>query len=329
MRIFSCSGIAQTLVLSIALFTLCNCAEAQQPNVPKIGWLGTRPEGAGGRDILRRRLHDLGYVDGKNITFESRFANNDVGLLPALADELVRLKVAVLFTPGINEALAAKKATTTIPIIFSTTTDPVATGLVKSLSRPGSNITGLTYIGTMLSGKRLELLKEAVPRLSRVALLWNRNDPGSTEQWEKSQLAAPGLGLQLHSMEVSDANKYDRAFKDAIQARSTAVAITQSALNNSYQKRMAGLAIKNHLPTIYPRVDFTENGGLMSYGADQTDLYRRAASLVDKILKGAKPADIPVEQPTKFEFVVNLKTAKQIGLTIPPNVLARADRVIR
>jgi putative tryptophan/tyrosine transport system substrate-binding protein len=310
---------------------------AQQAKVTKIGSLGTRPaSGASGSSgtgvalqLTRQALRDLGYIEGKNIVFEYRSADNKLDRLPALADELVRLKVDVIFTPGINEALAAKNATRTIPVVFSTTADPVAAGLVDSLARPGGNITGFTYIGAVLSGKRLELLKETVPKLSRVALLWNPQDPGSTQQWRESQLSARELGLQLYSMEVSNADKYEDAFEEATKARSGAVAVTQSALTNSYQKRIADLAAKKRLPTIYPRGDFVENGGLMSYGADQTEPSRRIASMIDKILKGAKPADLPVEQPTKFELVINLKTAKALGLKIPPIVMMRAEKVIK
>ena len=274
-------------------------------------------------------LRDLGYVEGKNIAFEYRFADNKVDRLPALADELVRLKVDVLVTPGINEALAAKNATRTIPIVFMISADPVVAGLVDSLARPGGNITGFTDIGAVLAGKRLELLKETVPKLSRVAVLWDPQNPSSAQVWKESQLPARELGLQLHSMEVSSADKYESAFKEATKARSGALASTSNALANSNQKRIADLATKNRLPAIYPREDWITNGGLMSYGPDRADVYKRVAVFVDKILKGTKPADLPVEQPTKFEFIINLKAAKQIGLTIPPNVLARADRVIK
>ena len=231
--------------------------------------------------------------------------------------------------PRSAEALAAKNATRTIPIVFFGVGDPVAAGLVDSLARPGGNITGFTTIAAVLAGKRLELLKETIPKLSRVAVLWDPQDPSSAQQWKESQLPARELGLQLHSMEVSSADKYESAFKEATKARSAALAVTPSALAISNQKRIADLATKNRLPAIYPRGDFVASGGLMSYGADRTEPYRRAASMVDKILKGAKPADLPVEQPTKFEFIINLKAAKQIGLTIPPNVLVRADKVIK
>jgi len=319
--------------LCAMLFALCFTAvEAQQPaKVSKIGWLGTRPPfgSTGGPELFREEFRKLGYIEAKNFALEYRSAENKIERLPALADELVRLKVDVLFTPGINEALAAKNVTSIIPIVFSTTADPVAAGLVDSLARPGGNITGFTYIGAVLSGKRLELIKETIPRLSRLAVLWNPQDPGSTQQWKESILAARELRLQLHSMEVSAADQYESAFKEAIKSHCAAIAVTQNALALSNQKRIADLAAKHRLPAIYSRGDHVESGGLMSYGADQLEPYRRTAVMVDKILKGAKPADLPVERPKKFEFIINLKAAKQIGLTIPPNVLARADKVIR
>ena len=223
-----------------------------------------------------------------------------------------------------------RSATKTIPVVFlGAVTDPVGSGLVNSLSRPGGNVTGFTTIAEVLAGKRLELLKETIPNLTRVAVLWDSQGREINPQWTESQLAARQLGLQLHSMEVNSAEKYDRALKEAIKARSAALAVTQHALANSNQKQIVALATKNRLPAIYYRRDFVENGGLMSYGADRDESFRRAAVMVDKILKGAKPADIPVEQPTKFELIINLKAAKQIGLTIPPNVLARANKVIR
>jgi putative ABC transport system substrate-binding protein len=207
--------------------------------------------------------------------------------------------------------------------------DPVAAGLVDSLARPGGNITGFTTISAVLAGKRLELLKETVPKLSRVAVMWNPQDPGSAQQWKESQLSARQLGLQLYSMEVTSAAKYENAFKEATKARSAALAVTLSPLTNSNQKRITDLATKNRLPAIYPRGDWVASGGLMSYGPDQAEPFSRVASMVDKILKATNPADLPVEQPTKFEFIINLKAAKQIGLTIPPSVLYRADRVIK
>jgi len=319
------------LAILVLLVGCVGMGEAQQQaKVAKIGWLGVRPDDSTTSfELFRRALRALGYVDGKNITFEYRSADNKFDRLPALADELVRLKVDVLVTSSTPAALAAKNATRTIPIVFLNVADPVAAGLVDSLARPGGNITGLTNIAPVLAGKRLELLKETIPKLSRVALLWNPQASGSTQQWKESQLAARELGLQLHSMEVTSADKYESAFKEAAKAHSAALAVTASALAASNRKLIVELATKNRLPAIYARGDYVESGGLMSYGADQAELYRRAAVFVDKILKGAKPADLPVEQPTKFELIINLKTAKQIGVTIPPNVLARADRVIK
>jgi len=301
----------------------------QQTKVFKIGWLSARRASNVGQETIVRMLRDLGYIEGKNTAYEYRFADDKLDRLPALADELVRLKVDVIHTPGTPGALALKKATQTIPIVFSDVTDPVAAGLVDSLARPGGNITGFSSIEALLAGKRLELLKETVSKLSRVAVLWDPRNPSSTQEWKESQRAARELGLQLHSMEVSSANKYEEAFKEAIKARSGALAVLSSPLASSNQEQIAELAARNRLPAIYVQSSFITIGGLMSYGPDQTERYRRVAVFLDKILKGAKPADLPVEQPTKFEFIINLKAAKQIGLTIPPNVLARADRVIK
>jgi putative tryptophan/tyrosine transport system substrate-binding protein len=318
------------LALCALLFALCSSAFAQQQaRTPKIGWLSARSGSPAGREIIIRMLRDLGYVEGKNVAFEYRFADDKLERLPALADELVRLKVDVLLTPGTPSALALKKATQTIPIVFMDVTDPVAAGLVDSLARPGGNITGFSSIEAVLAGKRLELLKETVAKLSRVAVLWDPRNPGSAQEWKESQLAARELGLQLHSMEVSSADKYQAAFKAAIKARCGALAVLSTPLASSNQDQIAELAAKNRLPAIYVQGSFVTAGGLMSYGFDRTERYRRTAVFVDKILKGTKPADLPVEQPTKFEFIINLKAAKRIGLTIPPNVLARADRVMR
>jgi putative tryptophan/tyrosine transport system substrate-binding protein len=313
------------------LFALCSVGEAQQQaKVPKIGYLGTS-SGSGpgvGHGVLRRELLQLGYVEGKNIAYEYRYGENKLDRLPALADELVRLKVDVLVTGATPATLAAKNAARTIPIVFVGVGDPVASGLVDSLARPGGNITGLTNISAVLAGKRLELLKETVPKLSRVAVLWDPQAPGSP-QWKESQLPARALGLQLHSMEVSSADKYEAAFKEAIKAGSSGLAVTQQTLAGSNRKQIVELAAKHRLPAIYPGRGFVESGGLMSYGPDRDEPYRRAAVMVDKILKGAKPADIPVEQPTKFELMINLKTAKALGLTIPPVVLMRAEKVVK
>jgi putative ABC transport system substrate-binding protein len=321
-----------SILVGVTLLGVAAVAEPQQPaKVGKIGWLSIGSDSGPGSTIraVPPELRALGYVEGKNIAFDYRYADNKLDRLPALADELVRLKVDVLVTPGTPAAIAAKNATRTIPIVFFRVSDPVPLGLVDSLSRPGGNVTGFTEISEVLAGKRLELLKETVPKLSRVAVLWNPQNPGNAQQWKESQLPARELGLQLHSMEVSSADKYEGAFKEAVKARSGALAVAQDALAGSNLKLIADLAIKHRLPASYPRGEFVDNGGLMSYGPDPDESFKRVASMIDKILKGAKPADLPVEQPTKFELVINLKTAKQIGLTIPPEVLARASRLIK
>jgi putative ABC transport system substrate-binding protein len=317
-----------SLTLCVWIIPLCNQAEAQQRMTPTIGWLALRPTSAGaGIEIFRREISKLGYVEGKNITIEYRSADNKIDRLPALADELIALKVTVLVTPAINELLAAKKATTTIPIVFAVVSDPVSFGVVHSLAKPGGNATGLSNISSTLIGKRLEVLKEVIPRLSRAAILFNPKSEGADQFWKESQLPARELGLHLYAMQVSSVDGYEIAFKEALKAGVNGIAV-QSIITGT-QKQIAGVAAKNRLPAIYPREDYVESGGLLSYGPDRVEPYSRAAVFVDKILKGAKPAELPVEQPTKFELVINLKTAKQISLTIPPNVLARADRVIK
>jgi putative tryptophan/tyrosine transport system substrate-binding protein len=319
------------LPLTVFLLTI-PFAHAQQPTkIPKIGWLGGRspsgPAGAGER--VRQALAGLGYIEGKSITIEYRYAEDKLERLPALAGELVRLNADVIIAPTTIEVRAAKNATKTIPIVFYNVPDPVGSGLVDSLARPGGNITGFSTINALLSGKRLEILKETIPKLTRVAVLWDPKNPASAEQWKDSQEPARQLGLQLHSMEVSSADKYESAFKEAVKARSGAVLMTQSTLGAANSRKIVEFAAKNRLATISTRGEYVMFGGLMSYSAAEAESFRRAAVYIDKILKGAKPADLPIEQPTKFEFVINLKTAKQIGLTIPPNVLARADKVIR
>jgi putative ABC transport system substrate-binding protein len=316
-------------LLATLWLTTVSSAEAQQTKIPKVGWLGARSASAPARDLFGRELHALGYVEGKTIAFEYRYAEGRLDRLPALVDELIRLKVDVLLTPATPATVAAKNATRTIPIVFYTGSDPVALGLVDSLARPGGNITGFTTIEATLVGKRLELLKESIPKLSRVAALWNPEDPISAQSWKESQLPARELGLALHSMEVSSADKFEGAFKEATKAGSAALALMGSPFFFSHQRQVTELTAKHRLPAIYAQREFVGSGGLMSYGADEAEPYRRAAIFVDKILKGAKPADLPVEQPTKFELVINLKTAKQIGLAIPPNVLVRAAKVIR
>jgi ABC-type uncharacterized transport system substrate-binding protein len=322
-----------SILLAVILLAVAAIAEAQQQSkVPKIGWLDSGPTVRDTRlgEVFLRRLRELGYVEGKNITIEYRSANDKLDRLRTLAGELVRLNVDVLVTSTTPAAIAAKNATKTISIVFILlAADPVAAGLIDSLARPGGNITGLTNIAAELGGKRLELLKETVPKLTRVALLWDPQNSGSLQAWKESQRPARELGLQLHSMEVSSADKFEDAFNDAIKARSAALAVTPTILATSNRKQVVELAAKTRLPAIYARNEFVESGGLMSYGTDLNEHYRRAAIYVDKILKGAKPADIPVEQPTKFELIMNLSAAKQIGLTIPQRVLTQADKVIK
>ena len=318
------------VVLGAVVLALSVAAEAQQPaKVYKIGWLGFRPRASLATAAFERELRARGYVVGRNIAIEYRSAEGKPDRFALLSDELVRLNVDVVVTPGTPATLAAKNATKTIPIVFTAVADPVPAGIVDSLARPGGNITGFTEISEVLAGKRLLLLKETILKLSRVAVLWNPRNPGNAQQWKQSQLSAKELGLELYSIEVSSADNYEGAFKEAIKTRSGALAVAQDSLAQFNLKLIADLATKNRLAAIYPRAEFVLSGGLMSYGSDPAETYRRAAVYIDKILRGAKPADLPVEQPTKFELVINLKTAKQIGLTIPPNVLARADRVIK
>jgi putative ABC transport system substrate-binding protein len=280
---------------------------------------------------LKRRLRDLGWVEGRNVVIDSRRAANDPKRLPSLAKELVELKVDVIVASATPAIGAAKNVTATIPIVMSGAADPVASGFVASLARPGGNITGLSLQSPELAGKRLELLKEIVPTLSRVAFLAHSGDPAHKLFLKEAQDIAPIIGIRIQPLAVQGPEEFELAFAAMVRERAGALVVqplfTGSALGLG--PTVAGLAIKNRMPSLSDGIRFPEAGGLMSYGANRLDLWRRAATFVDKILKGAKPADLPVEQPIKFDFIVNLKTAKQIGLTIPPNVLVRADRVIR
>jgi ABC-type uncharacterized transport system substrate-binding protein len=318
--------------LCAMLFALCVSAQAQQPTkFPRIGILdsGTRSASSGRIEAFRRRLLELGYVEGRNIAFEFRFADGKNDRLPDLAVALVRLKADVLVSSGGNSTTRAlQQATYTIPIVMTSGSDAVDGGLISSLARPGGNVAGLTALWDDLSGKRLELLRETIPKLSRVGVMWDSGG-GRKTQWKANQTAAQQLGLQLHSMEVRSGDDLEIAFRDAMKAGVGALAVTASTSFSSIQRRISDLAKKNRLPAMYASQQYVDVGGLMYYGARISDLYRRAAVYVNKILKGTRPADLPVEQPTKFEFIINLKAAKQIGLTIPPNVLARADRVFR
>jgi len=318
------------LIMIMAVGAGAAIAEAQQPTkVRKIGYLASASALGPLEEAFRQGLRELGYVEVKNIAIEYRFAQGKLDRLFDLAAELVRLKVEVIVTPGTLDAFAARRATTTIPIVMAASGDAVATGLVASLARPGGNVTGLTALARELSGKRLELLKEAVPGLSRVAVLWNAANPDKARDLEETQVAAGALRLQLQSLEVRAPNDLESAFRATNGKRVGALFTLTDALIIAHQSRIVELAAKGRLPAIFSEREFTEIGGLMSYGPNDADLYRRAATYVDKILKGAKPGELPVQQPTRFELVINLKMAKKIGITIPPEMLARADKVIR
>ena len=320
------------LVCLLASVLLAPVSVQAQPlqKIPRIGYLNVpSPAEVPGRyRAFREGLRELGYEDGKTIRIEYRFASGKLDRLPALAAELVHLKVDVIVSGGPTPTRAAKQATRTIPIVMAFDSDPVGNGFVKSLARPGGNITGLSNVAPEISGKRLELLKDVVPKLSRVAVFGMSTNPGNALSLKETEMAARALGLQISYFNVRSPGDIESAFQAAMKQRVEAVLVLNFP---TVYKRNAifGLAARNRLPAIYFESSFAEEGGLMTYGASLADLDRRSAVYVDKILKGAKPADLPVEQPTKFELVINLKTAKQIGLTIPPNVLARADKVIR
>ena len=306
--------------------------DAQQPKkISRVGYLAAVSAAADAPrlEAFRQGLRDLGYIEGQNLIIEYRHEGGGFERLPELAAELVGQKPDVLVAVTTNAAQAAKKATTTIPLVFMGVTDPVTAGLVESLARPGGNTTGITNMAAILTGKRLELLKETIPQVSRVAVLWDPQSPGSVPQWQDSQLPARELGLQLYSMEVSSVDKYEAAFKAAVEARNTALWVTLNPLANSNQTKIADLAINNGLPSICARSDYSENGCMMAYGPGYGIEGRDGARYVDKILKGTKPADIPVEQPMKFELVINLQTATKLGLTIPQSVLFQADKIIK
>ncbi len=320
------------VVLATILLATVSFAEAQQPKkVPRIGYLGSNfPTTNPARiEAFRQGLRELGYVEGKNIDLEWRYAEGKADRLPGLAAELVRLKVDIILTSGSTSTGHAKEATVTIPIVMAQVNDPVANGFVASLARPGGNITGLATLAPEISGKQLELLKEIVPRLSRVAVLGTSTQPGNAQSLRETELAARAFGVKLQYLDVLSSKDIETAFRAASKGRADVVLVLGGAVLNSHRTQIADLAAKNRLPAVHGQPEFMDAGGLMFYGASITEMFRRAATYVDKILKGAKPADLPVEQPTKFELVINLKAAKQIGLTIPPNVLARADKVIK
>jgi len=318
-------------LLIAALLLTVSIAEAQQPKkVPRIGLLlpYSQPVSPLRINAFRQGLHSLGYTEGKNVVIEYRFAEGKPDRLPDLATELVRLGVDVIVTTSTPGVSAAKNASSTIPIV-SITADPVASGLVESLARPGGNVTGLTNLAPDLSGKRLELLKEAVPGATRVGFLWNRLSTAASVSLKPTQETANALGLQLQSFEVQNTENFDSAFQTMIRKRAQAFLTSPGPIIFSHQAQIIQFAANNRLPAIYTYSEFVDAGGLSSYNPSYDDLYRRAAIYVDKILKGRKPTDLPVEQPTKFELVINLKAAKQIRLTIPPTILARADKVIK
>jgi len=307
-------------------------AHAQQAKkVPRIGFLGaaSATSQASRLDAFRQGLRDLGYVEGKSIIIEYRDAEGKFERLPKLAAELVGLKVDIIVTQGSPAAEAAKKTTSTIPIVMATGGDAVGSGLVASLARPGGNITGLSTLATDLAAKRLELLKEVVPKASLVAIPLNPANATNPLQLKEIKAAAPALGVILLSVEVKGADDLETAFTVIRKNRAGGIIVLSDPMFGTHRRRIAEFTVKSRLPAIYPGPEFVDAGGLMSYGNNFDDLFRRAATYVDKILKGAKPADLPVEQPKKFEFIINLKAANQISLTIPPNVLARADRVIK
>jgi len=321
------------VLLTLALVILAALPAAAEPpvKVPRIGFLSLgSPSGwQYSLEALRQGLRDLGYVEGKNIALEVRWAEQKPERLPDLAAELVRLRCDVIVTTSTPGVLAMKQATRTIPVVMTIVSDPVGAGVVASLARPEGNITGLSLMHPELTGKRLQLLTEVVPRPSRVAVLWNPSDPNSRPLLRETEAAARSLGVQLQPREARSATEIEAAFSAMTRDRVRAVILLPSSLLLDQRKRVVALAAESRLPAMYYTRDFVDAGGLMAYGPNQADNVRRAATYVDKILRGAKPADLPVEQPTKFEFVINLKTAKALGLTIPRSVLSLADEVIQ
>jgi putative ABC transport system substrate-binding protein len=317
------------LLATVLLATVC-LADAQQPTkVARVGYLASLHPGPSPRsETFRQGLQELGYVEGKNIIIEYRYVKGKSDRPPALAAELVRLKVDVIVVEGATAARAVKEATSTIPIVMAAVGDPVGIGLIASIARPGGNVTGLTNLAPDLSGKRLELLKEVVPGLTRVAVLWYSTNITAAAQLKETEVGARSLGVQLQPLEIRDLNELEKALGAASKGRVGALMTLADALIFSNRTRILDFTAKNRLPAIFPWRELAEEGGLMAYAPNLPDLYRRAAYFVDRILKGAKPADLPVEQPTKFELVINLKTAKALGVKIPAHLLMEADKVI-
>jgi putative ABC transport system substrate-binding protein len=325
-KAFSLVCLVSVMLLSPAIL------EGQSRRLSRIGYVAPLSPGAEAAriDAFKRGLQELGYIEGENINVEYRYAHGKSDRMPPLFSELIQLNVDVLVAEGLTTTRVAKKATSIIPIVMVTANDPVATGIIDSLARPGGNITGLTRLTRDLSGKRLEILNEAVPGISRVGIIWNADNAAAATGFKAYGAAALTIGINVQSLGIREqAPDLERAFQAADKEPAQALIVILHPLTRRHSKELGALAIKHRLPTMHEASSFVEAGGLISYASNDTENFRRAAYYVDKILKGAKPADLPVEQPTKFELVINLKTAKQIGLTIPPNVLARADRVIR
>ena len=323
---------ALVVILALAFLGLPAGAAAQRPTrVASIGFLETGPlsNNLHLRKLFQERLREFGYIEGQNIAFETRAADGKTERLPGLAADLINRNVDVIVTAGTPAAIAAKRATSTIPVVMAIVSDPVGLGLIASLARPGGNVTGVADLDIELSGKQLELLKEAIPGLSRVALVLNADNPKHQEALREAEVAARALGMQLQPVGVRDPGEFTSAFSRITRERLGAVILVADSLFSGHRARLVDFAAKSHLPAIFWRKEFVQAGGLMSYGTSYPDLYGRAATYVDKILRGAKPADLPVEQPTKFELVVNMTTAKALGLTIPSSLLLRADQVIQ
>jgi ABC-type uncharacterized transport system substrate-binding protein len=326
----TCRRIGLLITLALGLLVAPLAADAQPPGkLYRIGYLGATPPLAHVWDALLDGLRERGYHEGRNPIFERRFSEGHAERFPELAAELVRLRVDLIIAITTPAAIAAKHATQTIPIVIPTAIDPVGAGLVASLARPGGNVTGLSAIHPDLVGKRLELLKDVVPGLSRVVVLWNAANPAHASAWQETQAAARALGLQLHSQDVQRSQDLEGAFALTAQARPDALLVLGDSLIYMSEQQIAEFATQHHLPSMFGRRESVMAGGLMYYGSSPPDRFRRAADYVDKILKGAKPADLPVEQPMKFELVINLTTAEALGLTIPPTLLFQADEVIR
>jgi ABC-type uncharacterized transport system substrate-binding protein len=326
-------AVVPAILCAVILLAVAVMAGAQQPKVPRIGYVsgtGDSQTPGPGVEAFRGGLRDLGYIEGKNILVEYRYVEGKLDRVPSLVAELVQLKVDVLAIQNLAAIRAAKQATKTIPIVMVTTQDPVTTRIVDSLARPGGNITGITTLARDLSGKRLEVLTDVVPGISRVGVLWNADNQSAALGFKEYEAAARTLKIQLQSLEVRGPNPdLEGTFQAAAKSRANALITLRDTLLLRYPKQIADLAIKNRVPSMFETSEYVEAGGLVSYSASDSESFRRAAHYVDRILKGARPADLPVEQPKKFELVINLKAAKEIGLTIPPNVLARADRVIK